>query len=1254
VTLIHVVAGVLAVGVVIAGFVLWRETATASARWMRRARWLIAGLAVYGAAAFIQAAATGTPVRELLSAHGLHQMFPYALRGAFIGAFVVLPLGWIVSVIRVGISRFRGRPERQSWFQAVALTTCIAVLLPSLDLPRSGGAAAGPTVRISPAERTVLLDKSLRALEDGDREMARDTWDPDYVVSRVGRDPQKLFAWVRDNTYWIPYHGVLRGPVGVLMDRQGNSLDRAILLAVLLQRAGHTVRLAHGDLPRDQVLELLPRLEVNRTLAFASQEPSEASQPNIRLAAAQYHIDAAAINNNLQSWQQTFSQIASELRSRVADQTNRLLKLVTRPDSVDVWARSYGAAMGSLSDHWWVQLQNGPNWVDLDLFAPNGRPGMALATAKETPAISDLPGDLHHTVTIRVIAEQWSAGALREHKVLEQVLRPSDLIGHSVMLQFWPSEWLDPEKPALQPPNRARAVAQEEWDAVLAVDRSVLQAGLLLDTGDDPDAPVKGGELGGLAGAFASTMGLNHKSDNRQLSAVWIDYEIHVPGEKARIIRRTAFDLLGPAARATPSPTLALDNSKRLTRSLALTMKTEILPVACGLSPEFVTALLTHNLHTDRDLLTFLIKGDLPAGTHDIEQLLNRSEAPLSTLYGLALMRLELSQKRQVFIDRPNILSRHLYPVPSGEGVAFLDSTDIVANEVGVGLAVQDPFAAHLAQGVLDTNAESLFQPRRNVSLSAGDALAASRSWMAFTSAEGAAALRKLSLPEDVRRQISNDLNAGYAVVAPEKAVSVDAGEFAGWWRIDRMIGDALGLGANGWGATMPERGAKEAQTARIAPLWKARIKMFTVAFAANYGWCFVPLVFDRASDYKKQHPHLGYGMALWEGAVKPSVGECTGDSIYIAGLTAWLLPVGVAEGDPRAAERGQSFPNDWNADPKAPLKPPTKGGKPTPSPPGPPKGGNPPDEPGGPHKGEPNPEPKPEPPKKNDPCDAPGDGPTQPQPEAPEAPSEPQGATPLNQQLLDAQRDVYTAGIANKQATEAFMEALGAEYRYRAGPEWRGGAPFDPAKYQELQNIAAREDQIANQRFQELRLAERTLQNVKDSIKQANRRPQQSGLGCGPGGAPSPKPEPISSLDPSLYQAPQSGGTEPGLGPSYADPTLDPNGPPTVPDRVQIPGDSNNPYAPTLPGDNPNTNTQSGAPSNTPPNQTPSAPPPQSWDGKPCSWCSTVAPVYPDSPSSDSKSQSSPQNSSQQASPGQNTRAGLGGAMSALGGGPK
>jgi hypothetical protein len=88
-------------------------------------------------------------------------------------------------------------------------------------------AAAGPEA---------LLEKSLNVIADGER-APRDRRDPSYVAEVLGRDPIAHLDWVRSHTAWVPYRGVLRGPVGVLLDRQGNSLDRTLLLAAQLTRA---------------------------------------------------------------------------------------------------------------------------------------------------------------------------------------------------------------------------------------------------------------------------------------------------------------------------------------------------------------------------------------------------------------------------------------------------------------------------------------------------------------------------------------------------------------------------------------------------------------------------------------------------------------------------------------------------------------------------------------------------------------------------------------------------------------------------------------------------------------------------------------------------------------------------------------------------------------------------------------------------------------------------------------------------------
>src|SRR5208282_5744340 len=95
-----------------------------------------------------------------------------------------------------------------------------------------GEAMAGPKPKTLPTPDQVAdkLEKLFPMIEQAERQIPRDTFDMQAVIDKVGKDPQKLFEWVRDNTYFVPYRGLLRGDRGVLMDRLGNSLDRAMLL----------------------------------------------------------------------------------------------------------------------------------------------------------------------------------------------------------------------------------------------------------------------------------------------------------------------------------------------------------------------------------------------------------------------------------------------------------------------------------------------------------------------------------------------------------------------------------------------------------------------------------------------------------------------------------------------------------------------------------------------------------------------------------------------------------------------------------------------------------------------------------------------------------------------------------------------------------------------------------------------------------------------------------------------------------------
>jgi hypothetical protein len=222
---------------------------------------------------------------------------------------------------------------------------------PARDLP----AKAGPQRRRRQAEE---MERRLRAMEAAQHEIPRETFDPQAIVDKVGRDPNKLFAWVRDHTYWVPYQGALRGPTGVLMDRLGGTLDRAFLLAELVRLAGQEVRLVHAELTEAQARQLLTQLRpVPREMPpMASPPTHEAALKLVDKYAKEFQLDGVSIRKNLEKDWQASTRIREELGRRRVDQVPRLAQAVGKPTEKAVDA----SVIPALRDHWWVQWRDRP------------------------------------------------------------------------------------------------------------------------------------------------------------------------------------------------------------------------------------------------------------------------------------------------------------------------------------------------------------------------------------------------------------------------------------------------------------------------------------------------------------------------------------------------------------------------------------------------------------------------------------------------------------------------------------------------------------------------------------------------------------------------------------------------------------------------------------------------------------------------------------------------------------------------------
>lgn len=715
-----------------------------------------------------------------------------------------------------------------------------------------------------PSEASVrALAACVGALEAEEQAIPRAGFDLSSAVTQIGKEPQALFGWVRDHTWWVPYRGMLRGDVGVLMDRQGNSLDRSMLLYAMLRNAGVPARLARAKLTESRAKEVLAK--VRRPIparrvpaAAATSEREKASR--LTATAQRFGLNADELRASMKDAAAQRAALAQAIAKRSAEQSSALLDTLRRPAAARPGIEP-AEELAAAEDHWWVQVQAGDKWVDYDPMLPDAKPGDALASAEATLApknYGDLPKDELHRLTVRVVVEFDKAGAIKDVPVLEQELIPAALIGQRLSIRHvplgWPNDLAGPGDMKQDAVARIRQAAadQHQWMPVLTVGSKSVQRYAFTDDGtlDDATLPtfaqnalagrklasgvesgsqstggsvknmLGGGRIGGMGTARNNAQPPAEKEAHKtRLTAEWIEFEFAAPGSDApRKIRRQVFDLRGPGARAHHAPFKSMTDDARVARGMALLGKIELLPVVCNLQPEFVSL-----LEAQRGIAAgkAVLEGAKEGGAKPLTGLFERAEKspiPSGRLLSLALARLHNGgSEGTVYIDRQNLLALHSGPELLPDGSLILHrSFDIVANDVAVAPGAADSFLVRLRQGVVDTNMELLLGGGKHAQ-SAAQMLDATpkEDWVALHKPNDSA-WRRVKLPANIRARIEQDLKDGQSVLAPARVLAVNGAPTAGWWRIDPRTGTALGMGPRGWGQTVTEEQLVKFKTAMI------------------------------------------------------------------------------------------------------------------------------------------------------------------------------------------------------------------------------------------------------------------------------------------------------------------------------------------------------------------------------------------------------------------------------------------------------
>lgn len=676
-------------------------------------------------------------------------------------------------------------------------------------------------------------ERLFETLEQAVAEMPKDSFDTEAALARIGTtDPAAIFEWVRDNTGFVAYRGALKGASGVLMDRQGNSLDRALLLERLLETAGHRTALARATLSGST-------LEVAAAAQRVAPQPASPETPPEELgqrAAAELNIDQAVMLEELSAADQGAARFWSAVQAGSSEQGAALAAAVDAFPGGEAVRSGVGRAEDRnrlLSDHWWVQVELDGAWVDLDPTLSDARVGTPLTSAE---ARFDLPevrflaavegacpdlacGDRLHRVGVAAVAETWDGEQLSEQEIFSTELLTADASHQDITFAGLPEGWpeLDPfgvTQPLAE--LREQLLATTSWQPTLFVaGASVATSKIGADgqvggSSGGGNAGAVGGLGGGLGGMFGRSSGGAAGAaddDAGTFTALWLVYTVHTPGGDPVRERRQVFDLIGPAARAAGVTEVQLDDDLRLERALALGGETDIVISGSGLTHQALSYAAATRLLEDRAAWSQLY---FEGRDLDIAEITERLDATASLYPPLELLQALRSERLAGYASGAFVAAFHRR---FEADLTVSGSFDIVTGEVS-SLPGTDLWFTRVVQGATDTVLEAEIgarstaasgEPARRTTVADAYAadLAAGVEWRVVTDTDELAAVAP-ALPADLAARVAADMAKGrLAVLAP-------GGEGAvGWYSFDLHTGAVLGRGERGWGQAAAEYAEK-------------------------------------------------------------------------------------------------------------------------------------------------------------------------------------------------------------------------------------------------------------------------------------------------------------------------------------------------------------------------------------------------------------------------------------------------------------
>lgn len=652
-----------------------------------------------------------------------------------------------------------------------ATSRCPSRLLATLAVLTLAACAGGGRSAVQETVRGPGLSPAPVTVDPGvPRTAALTHVDPQVVAAALGHDVDRLFAFLRDAVAYEPYPGVLRGARGTLLAMAGNSPDRALLLAAILQAGGRRVRFARGTLDAARARALV-------TSAWAPRpDPASATTPAATPAGPAADgtfafLDAAA--------RRDFALLREHLKGVATPRT-----VLPTVESLIAEARP----------HYWVQVEQDGRWIDLDPSFADAVPGRAWTRVEETRTA--LPDTLFHTLTVVVRVEERGEGPAVTRDLLRFTARAADLSAADLVLLHMPEAWTPEGGGAAPLPLGPEGGVKP----VLIVGGEIL-------VGESFRWQPEGG---GRVRSLLSGEGLRRTAT--VVTAEWLVFEVAGPDGQRETVVRELWDALGPARRAAGG-TLSPEDLQALAagrRSADLTGNVYSTFVTTGrLAPVHLREVAEDPPTAPEDAV------DLRAVLHRISLWqVAAADALIDRLHGRgAGLAFYPASPRLVIAE-----------VSDRDGVAraAIDLRRHARRLVGTEGAAGQALAAQVFRGVVEGTLERVVM--ETLTGGAGPLVSTStlldqarREQVPIVRVDPEARALSGEVPADARERVRDDLRRGFLVVAPLRPLTVAGRPRLAWWRVEPASGLTTGVTDEGLHQTGTEqqgtRGAARYQT---------------------------------------------------------------------------------------------------------------------------------------------------------------------------------------------------------------------------------------------------------------------------------------------------------------------------------------------------------------------------------------------------------------------------------------------------------